>query len=84
MEQQQAFKLLPSSVQLGSDNIDYKTTNNVLIDNQSKVRQQSTDVSNIKHDLTKHHFKLGNDTVEYKSIFNSTIGKTAEYVNHHG
>jgi len=64
MEQQQAFKLLPSSVQLGSDNIDYKTTNNLLIDNQSKVRQQSTDVSNIKNDLTKHHFKLGNDTVE--------------------
>jgi len=31
-----------------------------------------------KSDLSKHNFKLGNEKVDYTSVFNNTIGKTTE------
>jgi len=68
-----------SHISLGGERINYQTSYQNQNSMPRTLAKQGASV-NLK-EISKTHFKLGNDNVEYKSNATATIGSTFERLN---
>jgi len=54
----------------------------MLVESHPKTLPQRENRTELRKDLSTHHFKMGNDVSDFKSVFTATIGDTGRNLTH--